>query len=165
MYHIFADNTTQTRDFYGFSLSAPLWHGYSVSYIFKIVNNKSYKNMISVISHKSGVLVLFDYSRFEELRAQKGVTKKFIADKLHRAPAICTDWKLGKSSPNQDQMRIIADVLDTTVEYLDGQTDQKEKPSGGVPKGLDKLIEIGKRLSDEQLERFIALMESVVEGK
>ena len=114
--------------------------------------------MISVISHKSEALVLFDYTRFEELRAQKGITKKFIADKLNRAPAICTDWRLGKSSPNYDQMQIIADILDTTVEYLDGQTDQKEKPADKVDELDAKFNEIWGDLTEEQKEAAIAFM-------
>lgn len=108
---------------------------------------------------------MFDYSRFEELRAQKGVTKKFIADKLNRAPAICTDWRLGKSSPNQEQMGIIAEILDTTVAYLDGQTDIKEKPADTKSRGVEKLISLAEKLSDEQIDNFIAIMESMVGGK
>ena len=72
---------------------------------------------------------MFIYSRFEEIRASKGVTKKFIADQLGRLPTICQDWKYKKSSPSEEQLKIIADILDTTVDYLTGKTDQKEKPA------------------------------------
>mgnify|MGYP003484911734 CR=1 FL=1 len=103
---------------------------------------------------------MFDYARFEELRAQKGVTKKFIADKLGRAPAICTDWRLGKSSPKQDQMRIIAEILDTTVEYLDGKTDKKEKPADGetMSEKDKQFIDMWGDLTEEQKEAAIAFM-------
>jgi transcriptional regulator with XRE-family HTH domain len=107
--------------------------------------------------HKKGEFVLFIYSRFEELRSSKGVTKKFIADKLGRLPAICQDWKYGKSSPNADQLKIIAEILDTTPEYLTGKSDQKEKPV--EPDELDIAFgEIWETFSEDQKKATIEFM-------
>lgn len=103
---------------------------------------------------------MFIYSRFEEMRSSKGVTKKFIADKLGRLPTICQDWKYGKSSPNQEQLKIIADVLDTTVEYLTGESEEKEKPASGEPQSeLDaKFSEIWSGFSEEEKKATIEFM-------
>lgn len=73
-----------------------------------------------------------DYSRFEALRAERGITKKYIAEAISRTPTVCQDWKSGKSSPNEGQLEIIAEILNTTVDYLQGYTDVKEKPTAGT---------------------------------
>lgn len=66
---------------------------------------------------------MFDYDRFDQLRASKGITKKFIAQSLGRTSTICQDWKQQKSQPNPEQLRIVAKILDTTPAYLTGETD------------------------------------------
>ena len=70
--------------------------------------------------HIFGVIILFDYERFEKLRASKGITKKFIAQALGRSPTICQDWKQGKSRPSEEQLKVVAEILDTSAEYLMG---------------------------------------------
>lgn len=105
-----------------------------------------------------------DYDRFENLRAERGITKKYIADALNRKDTICQDWKKGKSTPNPAQLSIIADILNTTPEYLKGESDIKEKPTAGAMSFEDikravksmsreELIELAIAIAQEQGER------------
>lgn len=105
-----------------------------------------------------------DYDRFENLRAERGITKKYIADALSRKDTICQDWKKGKSTPNPMQLSIIADILNTTPEYLNGETDIKEKPTAEAMSFEDikravksmsreELIELAIAIAQEQGER------------
>lgn len=71
--------------------------------------------------HNNGVKTLFDYERFEKLRASKGITKKFIAQALGRSATICQDWKQHKSQPSEEQLKIVAEILGTSVAYLTGE--------------------------------------------
>lgn len=71
---------------------------------------------------------MFDYERFEKLRASKGITKKFIAEALGRSATICQDWKQGKSRPSEEQLKIVARILDTSPAYLCGEDEQAEAP-------------------------------------
>ena len=73
-----------------------------------------------MIFHNYGVIFLFDYERFEELRASKGITKKFIAQALGRSATLCQDWKQGKSKPSEEQLKTVAEILGTSVSYLCG---------------------------------------------
>lgn len=73
-----------------------------------------------------------NYGRFEALRVEQGITKKYIAEAIGRTPTVCQDWKAEKSSPNENQLEIIAEILHTTVDYLQGYTDVKEKPTVGT---------------------------------
>ena len=64
---------------------------------------------------------MFNYERFEELRASRGITKKFIAQSLGRSATLCQDWKQKKSQPSEEQLRIVAEILGTSVGYLMGE--------------------------------------------
>lgn len=66
---------------------------------------------------------MFIYDRFDQLRCSRGITKKFIAQALDRSPALCQDWKQQKSQPSAEQLRKLAELLDTTPAYLCGETD------------------------------------------
>lgn len=74
---------------------------------------------------------MFDFTRFEKLRAKKGVTKAHIAAAIGRTPTAIQDWKQKKSVPNTEQLKIVAEILGTTPEYLMGETDDAglTKPS------------------------------------
>lgn len=74
---------------------------------------------------------MFDYDRLKELIKEKGITQKFIADKLGRKPSIFQAWRNGSSTPNVDQIKIIAEILQTTPQYLLGQTDEKNPTTQG----------------------------------
>jgi len=66
---------------------------------------------------------LFDYERFEELRASRGITKKFISQALGRSATLCQDWKQKKSQPSEAQLRTVAEILGTSPAYLKGECD------------------------------------------
>ena len=74
--------------------------------------------------HKDEVTPLFIYERFEALRSSRGITKRFIAQSLHRSSTLCQDWKLQKSQPNDEQLAVVARILGTTPAYLRGETDE-----------------------------------------
>ena len=64
---------------------------------------------------------MFDYERFDELRASRGITKKFIAQSLGRSATICQDWKQKKSQPSDAQLAVVARILGTSTAYLRGE--------------------------------------------
>ena len=72
---------------------------------------------------------MFNFNRFEELRKEKGITKTFIAEQLNRAPSLCQGWKDRKSEPSPEQLRVVAKLLDTTPEYLMGESNEKRPPA------------------------------------
>ena len=78
---------------------------------------------------------MFDYERFEELRASRGITKKFIAQALGRSATICQDWKQRKSQPSAAQLKVVAEILGTSVEYLMGEDVQ------AAPAPMDEELE------------------------
>lgn len=66
---------------------------------------------------------MFNYERFEALRVSRGITKRFIAGELGRSPTLCQDWKLKKSQPSEEQLKVVARILGTTPAYLRGEAE------------------------------------------
>ena len=65
--------------------------------------------------------------RIRSLSKEKGLSLSFICRKLGVAPVYFIDIdKSGRDIPS-DKLNEIADILDTTPEYLKGETDVKEK--------------------------------------
>lgn len=74
---------------------------------------------------------------------EKGLSNTFLAKKLGRSSAsLFVDWRKGKSKPSENDIEMLADLLDTTVEYLTDQSDQKEKPLVNGDKELTDYLEI-----------------------
>lgn len=108
---------------------------------------------------------MFIYTRFEELVDELGIKKTFVAEKLGKSPSICQDWKRGKSQPSATQLQIVADILDTTPEYLTGEIDKKEKP---VPKEdeLDRvLISLLKELTPEEAAKAVSFVQGLLAAR
>lgn len=108
---------------------------------------------------------MFIYTRFEELVDELGIKKTFVAEKLGKSPSICQDWKRGKSQPSATQLQIVADILDTTPEYLTGETDKKEKP---VPKEdeLDRvLISLLRELTPEEAAKAVSFVQGLLAAR
>ena len=74
--------------------------------------------------YKNGVIILFQYARFEALLKSRGITKTFIGHSLGRSATLCQDWKQQKSQPSEQQLIQVARILGTTPAYLRGETDE-----------------------------------------
>ena len=70
-----------------------------------------------------------------------------------------TDVKNGKLRITEDRLNQIAKLLDCSVEYLRGETDDASKP--GVSPEKQKLLNLIDALSEEQIKRFAELIESM----
>jgi len=105
--------------------------------------------------HNNGVKTLFDYERFEKLRASKGITKKFIAQALGRSATICQDWKQRKSQPSEEQLKVVAEILGTSPAYLMGEDVQADTALD------DELMELLTTLREREDMRMLF---KVIEG-
>lgn len=66
--------------------------------------------------------------RVFELMQEKGVKGAQITRDLGVSSGNISDWKSGKASPSSAVLVALANYLDTTVEYLTGESDEKKKP-------------------------------------
>lgn len=67
-------------------------------------------------------------SRVEELIKEKGWKNPYFCERMGHARNWISEWKRGKGLPNEQTIAKIAELLDTTVDYLTGKTDEKKKP-------------------------------------
>ncbi|ACA81917.1 helix-turn-helix domain-containing protein [Leuconostoc citreum] len=67
--------------------------------------------------------------RIKELRKQKQLTQQGLADKIEASRDTITKYENGRRIPKLAMISLIADVLDTTVDYLQGKTDNALKTS------------------------------------
>lgn len=83
------------------------------------------------------------------LAKEKGISQAFICSKLGLSRTYLSDVRSGKARLSEERISAIADLLNTTPEYLKGETDVKEKaPAITVYDEHDNII----RLDDDTLE-------------
>lgn len=101
--------------------------------------------------------------RVLQMAKEKGISQAFICGKLGLRRTYLADVRLGKDSLNDDRLAIIADILNTTPEYLKGETDIKEKPTSTQADELDKeFSDLIKQLSPEQRELVKAQIKGIL---
>lgn len=90
--------------------------------------------------------------RIKTLAQERGISLSFLCKKMNVARVYFNDiQKHGREIP-PDKLQIIANCLNTTVPYLLGMTDQKEKPlvdDEGLGKNQKKLKELLLSLPDD----------------
>lgn len=62
-------------------------------------------------------------TRLKELRLEKGVTQIEIAKLLNMSKMAISHWENGNSEPSIEQLKILADFFDVSVDYLVGYSD------------------------------------------
>ena len=65
--------------------------------------------------------------KIKALAKEQGLSQKFICDCLGKRRTFLSEVGLGNGKITQEELEIIANKLNTTVEYLTDQTEQKEK--------------------------------------
>lgn len=60
--------------------------------------------------------------RIARLRKERGLNQKQLAEKLEVSVDSVRRWEQGKRSPDVEMLRNIARVLNTTVSYISGET-------------------------------------------
>ncbi len=110
-----------------------------------------------------GVLVLFNYDRMEALIKRSGKKKVFLCEKMGVCPTYLRDSKKQNTNISGETLRILAEELGTTPEYLTGQTDDpaQKNPAALPDDGLE--LEFRKKyemLTDDQKK----LIEQMIDG-
>lgn len=70
---------------------------------------------LSVSLKKAGEKHMMVYEKIEQIRKQKGVTKKHIAEKCNKSSAWYTDISRGRRGINVETLKLIANALEVDV--------------------------------------------------
>ena len=101
-------------------------------------------------------------------------TQSALADYLGVTVNVITDWKGDRVHSYTKYVHAIASFLDVSVEYLRGETDQKEKPLAGGDKELTEYLEelknrdemrmlfnTTKNCTKQEIEQIIRIIEAL----
>jgi transcriptional regulator with XRE-family HTH domain len=86
--------------------------------------------------------------RLQDLRDKRGLSQEELAKRAHLQGTAVSHFETGTRKPSFDNLRRLADALETTVDYLMGRTNE---PDGVVTDG-DQMFRDYERLTTEERE-------------
>ena len=101
---------------------------------------------------------MVNINKIKNLAKEKGLKIKYICDQLGLSDTYLSNVKNGKDRMTDERLAIIADILNTTPEYLRDETDQKEK-SATEEKPLPDILYRYNELSEEKQREVISFIE------
>ena len=91
--------------------------------------------------------------RLKELRKQAHLTQVELAKRLGIGQSSYADWERGKKKPTQDNLVKIAQVLNVSIDYLVGNSEEKSDELDNI----ELLFRMNsKGLTDEEKEKMLA---------
>ena len=126
-----------------------------------IQNQKS--NIIEEIQNDS----LSFWDRFYNLCLKVGSKPNPVCKELGFSNAVSSHWKAGQL-PGATSLKKIANYFNVSTDYLLGKTDIKKEQTTELQsdnKDINKLIEIGTKLSPEHLQALLVLAEQLEKGQ
>ena len=108
---------------------------------------------------------MFRYDRLDELVAETGKKKNYLSTRMGHSGRYLNDAKKQNIQIKRADLEILAAELGTTPEYLNDETDKKEKP---VPKEdeLDRvLISLLKELTPEEAAKAVSFVQGLLAAR
>ena len=62
----------------------------------------------------------------KEIREERNLQQKDVAERLNRTPACISSWETGKTEPSIEDLVKLADLLDVSLDYLLDRTDEND---------------------------------------
>ena len=107
---------------------------------------------------------MFRYDRLDELVAETGKKKNYLSTRMWHSGRYLNDAKKQNFQIKRADLEILAAELGTTPEYLNDETDKKEKPTetnlGERLPGFDDLSEENKVKAREYIEMLLKLQQT-----
>lgn len=116
--------------------------------------------------------------RIKELRTQKKLTQSELSEIIKSSRGTIAKYERDERTPSFAMLSLIADALDTTVDYLQGKTDNALKTAHNTSDSGDenkKQVDLsddelimsfeGKELSDDYKQAIIAMLRTMREDK
>lgn len=97
--------------------------------------------------------------------ADSGKTQKELADIIGVSAPTFNEWVSGKKFPRIDKIQKLADYFGVLKsDLIEDKSGEKEKPviDDGLTESQRKLIDFAKGLSEDQADKVLQLMQSIV---
>lgn len=96
--------------------------------------------------------------KLKTLRKEAKLTQVEISKKLNISQPAYVDWEKGRTQPTPDKLPLLAEILNTSIDYLLGKTDIKNSSDideDALEQSLKKSIGFnGKPATDEEIENM-----------
>lgn len=92
-------------------------------------------------------------AKLKTLLKERGFTMKYFNDLLGKNRSYLSNVLTGSDSISDEELKIVADKLGTTVDYLTDKSEDKEKPTKSV--GLDDLLPLVEQMTNEELLKLL----------
>ena len=101
--------------------------------------------------------------KLKELRKEKNMLQKDIATILHRSITTICDWERGKSEPSIDDLSKLADILEVSVDYLIGRSDDLGmiEVTNELPSDEIELVNLYRLLSNSNKNKLIGFAQGL----
>ena len=110
-----------------------------------------------------------DIVRLKECREKLGISKMEAAKRMKLSQPAYLRYESGARTPSLQTLSVIANVLDTSVEYLTGQSDDSQPISYTVSKVDDpvlfEMINICKNSDNDITRRLVSYAEKLLSNK
>ena len=107
--------------------------------------------------------------RINALLAEKGISKSDFYAKCHVSSGAYSQWNTGKTTPSRKSVEMIAEYLNTTVEYLLTGEGLKEKPASIKEDGLSeeqiKVLRLFDSLTPQEQRALIATARGLIASR
>ena len=111
--------------------------------------------------------------RLKELRIEKGMNQKELADRLGYKQNTISQWENGKRFMDTETLRIVADFFEVSSDYLlgmsdlrDGSSSNKKEPinTDGLSDNKKALITFAETVPEDKAAMILQVMKSIVEA-
>ena len=83
---------------------------------------------------------MVDFERLYGRIREKGVTQKYLCQRAGKGRQYIADARSGKGRISPEALEEFARALDTTVAWLEGESQEKERPRGAEEELVDAII-------------------------
>lgn len=111
--------------------------------------------------------------RLKELRIEKKMNQKELADRLGYKQNTISQWENGKRLMDTETLRIVADFFEVSSDYLLGMSDLREESSSnkkestntdGLSDNKKALITFAETVPEDKAAMILQVMKSIVEA-
>lgn len=114
-------------------------------------------------------------SAINDLRKKSGLSQKEFAGLFNVHQTAVSQWETGKTTPDKETLIKIADYFGVSIDYLLGNTEQKEKPLVNEDEELTEyldelknrpemkmLFSLAKGATKEDVEKAVKIIETLL---
>ena len=118
--------------------------------------------MIFELEHGEGINMQEFAERLRETRTARGLTQTRLAEILEVSPRVYNRWERGAAVPRLDTLVKIAEILEVSLDELVGRKEPDHDTLRIRNPELHSLYKEIDRLSDEDQQALIVLLDSLV---